>query len=91
MIMKVVSNYDKKLGIYSAPICVANDSNEDLIEKYRRMCASDQLDVKVFDFDVYVLGTFDDKLGQYDLLAKPEFLVSLGDYRYLQEKSNGQS
>lgn len=89
MILKVVSLYDKKLGVYANPTYVHNDDEEALKEAYRRMCAG-EVPANVFDYDVYVLGTYDDKLGQFILNDKPEFLVSLGDYRYLQEKSNVQ-
>lgn len=89
MILKVVSLYDKKLGVYANPTYVHDDDDDSLKEAYRRMCAGD-VPANVFDYDVYVLGTYDDKLGQFILNDKPEFLVSLGDYRYLQEKSNVQ-
>lgn len=82
MKLKLISMYDKKLGVYSNPSYERDVSNEDLIEGYRRMCANPKLPVGYFDFDVYILGYYDDKTGEFDT-HKPEFLVALGDFRHL--------
>lgn len=82
----VISYYDKKLGVYSNPAVIQYAANEDIIEQTRRMCANPELPVVYFDYDLYILGSFDDRTGAFDTLPKPEFIVSLGDFRYLREQ-----
>lgn len=85
MIMKIICLYDKKLGIFTAPSTEKDLENADIIEGYRRMCANPQMPSQYFDYDVYLMGKFDDKTGEF-ITGKPEFLVSLGDYRHLKEE-----
>ena len=82
MIMKLIAYKDIKLNVFTAPLAVKNDSKEDLIENVRRMCADPNLPKNYFEYDLYVLGEYDDKTGAFKVIA-PEFLVSLGDYRHL--------
>ena len=82
MIQKVVSYKDVKLGVFSNPLYVGNSSKEDIIENVRRMCSNPQLPKVYFEYDLYLLGEFDDKLGKFNSI-EPEFLVSLGDYKHL--------
>ena len=86
MIMKLVAYYDKKLGVYTAPISMNDFAVEDLIEQTRRLCANPKVPENYFDMDLYILGTFDDKLGSIVVNSKPEFVVSLNDFRYLKEE-----
>lgn len=88
---KLVAYYDKKLGVYTQPIAMQDVSVEDMIEQVRRMCANPGIKENLFDNDLYVLGSYDDKLASFELLAKPEFIVSLGDFRYLQERDHGEA
>lgn len=84
MILKLIAYKDTKLNIFTHPIYIDGDrKDEDIIETIRRMCCSPEIPLVYFDYDLYSLGTFDDKTGAF-LTHAPEFLVSLGDYRYLR-------
>lgn len=85
MILKVVSYFDKKLGVYSNPIFLRNDSNEDIQENYRRMLASPKVPAEYQDFDVYILGTYEDKRAKFELLDQPEYLLSMADLMIKKE------
>lgn len=83
MKMKIIAYKDTKLNIFTQPSYVDGErSNEDLIETTRRMCANPKLPRTYFEYDLYCLGTYDDKTGTFDA-KEPEFLVSLGDYKHL--------
>ena len=88
MILKVVSYYDKKLGVYSNPIFLRNDSNEDIQENYRRMLASPKVPAEYRDYDVYILGTYEDKRAEFKLSEKPEYLLSMADLMIGEEKKD---
>lgn len=81
MIKMVLGYYDKRIGCYISPQFQEQVSIEDLIEDVRRMTYAPNFRVEMFDYDLYLLGTFDDKLGSFDLKAKPDFIVSLDDFR----------
>lgn len=83
MICKVICYKDVKLGVFSHPIFVGNLSKEEIIEDTRRMCANPQMPSVYFDYDVYFLGEFDDKLGTFKT-TDPEFLVSIADFKHLR-------
>lgn len=85
MILKVVSYFDKKLGVYSNPIFLRNDSNEDLQENYRRMLASPKVPEEYRDYDVYILGTYEDKRAKFEILDQPEFLLAMSDFMSQKE------
>lgn len=86
MMMKVLAYKDTKLNVFTSPSFIDGDrSNEDLIETTRRMCANPQLPITYFEYDLYLLGTYDDKQGIFDV-HDPEFLVSLGDFKHLAAK-----
>lgn len=89
MKMLLIGYYDKKLNVYTAPTTIADASNEDLIENTRRMCANPKLPKVYLEYDLYKFGTYDDKVGSFEISEKPEFICSLGDFRYLGE--NGES
>lgn len=82
MIMTVCSYRDTKLNIFGQPFFLAVKEKEDIVENIRRMCASPELPKVYFEYDLYLLGTFDDKVGMFTT-GQPEFLVSLGDFKYL--------
>ena len=83
MIQKVVAYKDVKLGVFSNPFYLGNTTKEDIIENIRRMCANPQTPSVYFEYDLYYLGEFDDKVGSFKCEA-PEFLVSLGDFKHLR-------
>ena len=82
MKIRVLAYKDTKLNVFTNPFYVADASNEDVIENTRRMCANPSMPVSYFEYDLYSLGSYDDKLGKFDV-SEPEFLVSLGDYKHL--------
>lgn len=80
--------YDKKLGVYTNPMFDRESSDENLIEMTRRMCANPEIPRSFFDYDLYRLGIFDDKDGSFDILEKPVYLCSLGDFAHLVSKES---
>lgn len=83
MTLKIVSYKDTKLNVFSHPIMFNGDlSDEDIIETFRRMCSSPDFPKAQFEFDIYVLGSFDDKSGQFTTFS-PQYLCSLGDFKHL--------
>lgn len=82
----VLAYFDKKIGAYNDPVFSPEFSDEDFIEQSRRMCASDKISPKIFDFQLYRLGTFDDKSGEMELFDKPIFICSFSDFEYMKEK-----
>lgn len=83
MIMKVLAYKDTKLNIFTAPVYMdGSKSNEDIIESARRMCADENVPLVYFRYDLYLLGSYDDKIGKI-VSQEPEFLVSLADYKHL--------
>lgn len=85
MTMLLLSYYDKKLGVYSAPTTIQDKDDDVIIEETRRMCANPQMPKIYFEYDLYKVGSFDDKVGVIEKLDKPVFLVSLSDFRHLAE------
>lgn len=84
MIMKVLAYKDTKLNIFTQPFYLDGSlQREDLIETIRRMCAAPGVPAVFFEYDAYVLGEYDDKLGIFQNCS-PEFLVSLGDFKHLR-------
>lgn len=74
MILKVYSFFDKKVGIHSVPMFFAHDAYF-----YRGASAlvsdlSTSVGQHPADFDMHVLGTFDDQTGQFAQAG----IVSLG-------------
>ena len=78
----LLSYFDKKLGIYTAPIAIDQQEDNVLIEKMRRMCANPNLPRIYFEYDVYRVGTFDDKVGMVESI-QPVYLCSLSDFKHL--------
>lgn len=85
MIMKVIAYKDTKLNVFSQPVCISSSSTEEIIENVRRMCANPEFPSSYFEYDLYFLGEFDDKTGSFKV-SKPDFLVSLADFRHLASK-----
>lgn len=91
MIMKLISYRDPKLGVFSNPIFEKNITDEEIKESARRMCANAECPKRIFEYDLYVLGTFDDKTGKYETY-EPKFLVSLSEFSHLKEvEENAES
>lgn len=83
MIMKVLAYKDTKLNIFGQPFYFDGDrSKEDLIEITRRMCSNPEMPLRMFEYDLYELGEFDDKVGVFKT-HDPEFYCSLGDFKHL--------
>ena len=81
MIYKLVAAFDKQLKVYM-PLQSINDiPEEDIIESNRRGVLQGKIPAPLANqLDIYLLGTFDDKTGFFDLLSEPKFLVSLADF-----------
>lgn len=82
MILKVVAYKDTKLNCFTNPFYLGNISNEEIIETARRMCTNPQLPSVYLEYDLYLLGEFDDKVGKFKV-CDPEFLVSMADFKHL--------
>lgn len=85
MICKVIAYKDTKLNVFTNPFFVGNIEASEIIEQVRRMCANPQMPSVYFEYDLYLLGEYDDKLGKFNT-KEPEFLVSLGDFKHLAAK-----
>lgn len=85
MIVKLIAYKDIKLNVFTNPMTIGNVDNSEIIENVRRMCADPKMPSVYFEYDLYLLGTFDDKNGHFET-KEPEFLVSLADYRHLASK-----
>ena len=90
MIFRVLAYKDLKLNCFSTPIFERDLSDQDIIESTRRMCSHPKFDKNMFDYDLYSLGRFDDKTGDF-IECSVQFLVSLGDFRNLAESEKGES
>ena len=86
MILKMLSYYDKKMNLYTSPITIDNRPDEDIIEVYRRFTCSKEFNPSYLDFDIYSLGTFDDKTGRIVLEDKPVYLASFSDFALLRKE-----
>lgn len=90
MIFQVVAYKDTKLNVFTQPFYLDGDrEHEEIIEIVRRMCANPQMPSVYFEYDLYKLGTFDDKTAEFSVGA-PEFLVSLGDFKYLKSAEKAE-
>lgn len=85
MIYKVLTYYDKKLGVYSQPIYVQNITNEEIVEMVSRYVMSCDINNSIFDTDLYLLGEFDDKEALFNL-CKKEFLTSFDNLKSLKSR-----
>lgn len=83
MNMIMLSYFDKKLGVYSSPATIQEKADDVIIEETRRMCANPQMPKVYFEYDLYKVGVFDDKVGEIKAFEKPVFLVSLNDFIHL--------
>ena len=90
MKIKVVAYKDTKLNIFTQPMYLdGSASDSDIIEMTRRMCANPSFNKSMFEYDLYSLGLFDDKLGKFEV-HDPEFLVSLADFRHLASEEKAE-
>lgn len=88
---KLVAYFDRKLGVFTQPISMPDVATEDLIEQTRRMCANPKVPEAYFDYELYELGSYDDKRGQIVINEKPEFIVSLSDFRSLRSEGSSNA
>lgn len=79
MILYGYAFYNRNVGAYMVPQFEPYD--RDLkVEMIKRayVCAKDVDREHMDECDFYYLGSFDDKLGGFNLSDKPEFLLSFG-------------
>lgn len=76
MIKNVYCLRNKKLGFWNPPFYVEG-LKEDVVENHVRAIRSGQFgaDIHIEEFDLYYLGTFDDKTAKLEV-ADPEFLIA---------------
>lgn len=91
--MNIYSIRDNKSGVYNNPFyCV---HLQDAKRQFARAANDDRLNLSMFseDFDLYYLGVFDDQQGHFNLLDKPEFVMSAAEAKTLYRKdvTNGKS
>lgn len=72
------SMYDKKIGAFRAPVTSAYEQVSDFAEDVRRFVLSSEYQKQLDECDIYYLGVFDDKVGEY-VTQKPQFVVSISD------------
>lgn len=86
MKMRLLCYRDSKLGVFGTPFSERDCSNEDLIETVRRMAANPEIPSHYFEYELYSLGSYDDKNGSITPII-PEFIVSFGEFKsYRTEK-----
>lgn len=75
MILHGYCYYNRKVGAYSAP---SFESYEKELKKEMShrgyLLAKDEQKATIEENDLYYVGTFNDKSGEFILLDKPEFL-----------------
>jgi len=78
MIIDLITFRNKKLGFWLAPIVNHARTDEELIESYRRALLSGASigNSHPEEFEVYRIGSMDDKTGEITLCPKPVFIVS---------------
>lgn len=71
--------YNRKVGAYTAPMFEQYDKElKTEIIKRGYVMAKDDDRANLDECDFYYLGKFDDVKGSFDLLEKPEFILSFG-------------
>lgn len=80
----IIAYHDKKMNYYLPLATIADTTDDNLIEEVKRMVCSDSCPLQYLEYDLYRFGSFDDKSGEI-ISYKPEFIVSLGDFRSLKE------
>lgn len=81
MLQYVVSVKDRAAEIFNRPFFVPhrNVAVRDFTDEVNRSAPDNQLNKHPDDFDLYVLGTFDDNTGQFKMEETPVVLVRAKD------------
>lgn len=86
MILNVYVMRDRVVGAYNKPF-YDNLDREDFVETIKRVVLHDPKGQAVLrDCDLYLLGSYDDKTGKFDLLDDPDFIVSIDQFFSKEEK-----
>ena len=81
MLQFVVSVKDRAADVFNRPFFVPhrNVAVRDFTDEVNRFAADNQLNKHPDDFDLYLLGTFDDNAGTFDMEEQPVVLVRAKD------------
>jgi hypothetical protein len=77
MIQFVISVKDRAADVFNRPFFVPhrNVAIRDFTDEVNREAGDNQLNRHPDDFDLYLLGTFDDNLGSFTMEEQPLVLV----------------
>ena len=83
--------FDKRTLFYRPPICAHNDAH--VARSLMRLMQEPVSEYGMFpkDYDLYRLGSFEDKDASLVLSAKPEFVLNLGELQHEAFESSGGS
>ena len=73
---------NRKISAYNDPFIDVQDKAS-VVKGIQRYCILEKDSAKKNHYDeseLYLMGTYDDEKGEYDLLPQKEFLVDLGQY-----------
>lgn len=81
MLQFVVSVKDRAADVFNRPFFVPhrNVAVRDFTDEVNRVAADNQLNKHPDDFDLYLLGTFDDNAGTFSMEEQPVVLVRAKD------------
>jgi len=81
MKMFAFAYYSKKLGIYSKPFFVPYEPStlKDQIHRELVVASDEELSKFDMDLDLFHVGSFDDKTGEFLSMLKPVFVASVRD------------
>jgi hypothetical protein len=81
MLQFVVSVKDRAADVFNRPFFVPhrNVAVRDFTDEVNRNASDNQLNKHPDDFDLYLLGTFDDNAGTFDMEEQPVVLVRAKD------------
>lgn len=81
MLQFVVSVKDRAADVFNRPFFVPhrNVAVRDFTDEVNRVAADNQLNKHPDDFDLYLLGTFDDNTGTFSMEEQPLVLVRAKD------------
>lgn len=81
MLQYVVSVKDRAAEVFNRPFFVPhrNVAVRDFTDEVNRAAADNQLNKHPDDFDLYILGTFDDNTGVFHMEETPTVLVRAKD------------
>lgn len=80
--MYVYTYFNKKASFYEPPF-YSPVEKEGMAESVKRAMILEPQQAKAThkdECDFYYLGSFDDKVGQFDLVEKPEFILSCDQF-----------